>query len=155
MPGYRWHWIARYAWRVPRVGELANATTTRAGLELLARRAILDREVRREWADRVWASWRRGKREPMLRLYRSGDPERLAGGGEHLDRLACPALVVWGAADRYLPVRLAQEYAERLPDATVVELEGGAHWPWLERPDAIETVARFLDGSDPDRPGSL
>ena len=63
--------------------------------------------------------------------------------------------MVWGAEDRYLPVRLAHEYAERLPDATVVELEGGAHWPWLERPDAIETVARFLDGSDPDRQGSL
>jgi len=29
LPGYRWHWIARYAWRVPLVGEFSNLTATK------------------------------------------------------------------------------------------------------------------------------
>ena len=39
LPGYRWHWIARWLWRRPLLGELANMTTTKAGLRLLSRQA--------------------------------------------------------------------------------------------------------------------
>ena len=36
LPGYRWHWVARYLWRVPVVGELANLTSTRPALRATA-----------------------------------------------------------------------------------------------------------------------
>ncbi len=39
LPGYRWHWIARFVWRRRGIGELANLTATRAGLRQLSRQA--------------------------------------------------------------------------------------------------------------------
>lgn len=147
LPGYRWHWLARYVWRVPVVGELANATTTKASLRLLSRQgSARGGAMPREFIDRVWAGWPRGRREPVLRLYRSADPERLASAGARLDALRCPALVLWGADDPYLPVRFGRAYVERLPGARMVALEGAGHWPWLDRPQAVDDVVAFLAG---------
>jgi pimeloyl-ACP methyl ester carboxylesterase len=147
LPGYRWHWIARFLWRVPIAGELANATTTRTGLRLLARTASPRGEVPAELIDIVWRGRRRGSWPAMLELYRSADPERLAAAGAQLDRLGCPALVAWGAQDPYLPPRWGRAYAERLPNAELLELEGAGHWPWLERPDLVTRVTEFLASS--------
>jgi hypothetical protein len=81
----------------------------------------------------------------MLTLYRSADPDRLAAAGERLVELACPALVVWGRHDIYISPRWAQAYAERLPNAGLVEVDGAGHWPWLDRPEVIARVTDFLD----------
>lgn len=146
LPGYRWHWIARFAWRVPVAGEVANATTTRAGLRLLSRQATPRRGgLPAAFIDSVWSCRRPGAWPAMLRLYRSADPDRLAAAGAGLDRLACPALVLWGREDPYIPVRFGRAYAERLPGAELVELEGAGHWPWLDRPEAIDRVVAFLE----------
>jgi pimeloyl-ACP methyl ester carboxylesterase len=56
-----------------------------------------------------------------------------------------PALVVWGTADPYIPARFAREYARVLPNARLLELPDAGHWWWLDRLDAIEQVAEFLD----------
>ena len=119
LPGYRWHWLAKYFWRVPGSGELANATATRAGLRLLSRQANPGGSgMPLEFVDRVWDAWGPGRmRRPMLRLYRSADPGALAAAGYGLERLDCPALVAWGATDIYIPVRYGRAYAERLPNA--------------------------------------
>ena len=97
LPGYRWHWIARFAGGVPVAGEVANATTTRAGLRLLSRQATPRRGgLPAAFIDSVWSCRRPGTWPAMLRLYRSADPDRLAAAGAGLGRLACPALVLWG-----------------------------------------------------------
>ena len=80
----------------------------------------------------------------MLELYRSADPDRLAAAGRDLGTIACPALVVWGLDDLYLPREFGAAYAERLPGAELVELEGAGHWPWIDRPDVIDRVLGFL-----------
>lgn len=49
--------------------------------------------------------------------------------------------------DRYLPGWLGAAYAERLPNAELAEVPGAGHWPWLEQPELIERVIRFL-GND-------
>jgi pimeloyl-ACP methyl ester carboxylesterase len=36
-------------------------------------------------------------------------------------------------------------YAERLPDAELVELDEAGHWPWLDRPDFTPRVIEFLE----------
>lgn len=145
LPGYRWHWVARRAWRVPVLGEIANATTTRTSLRLLSRRGG-GGGLPAALVDRVWATWPRGsRREPILRLYRSADPDRLAAAGERLGELECPALVLWGTGDPYLPLRFGRAYAQRLA-AELVELEGAGHWPWLDRPEAVDRVTSFLSG---------
>ena len=83
----------------------------------------------------------------MLELYRSADPELLAAAGRATGRARCPALVLWGLDDPYLPPRFGAAYAERLPNAELVGLEGAGHWPWLDRPELVERVIGFLDAS--------
>jgi pimeloyl-ACP methyl ester carboxylesterase len=144
LPGYRWHWIARWFWRVPVAGELANATTTKAGLRLLSRTASPVGAVPEELIEMTWRGWHRGTWPAMLDLYRSADPDQLAAAGDRLGDLTCPALVAWGTDDPYLPPRLARAYAERLPNAELIELDRAGHWPWLERPELVDRVARFL-----------
>ena len=58
---------------------------------------------------------------------------------------ACPALVVWGGADAYLPERFAHEYAEALGGPSEVDVvEGAGHWPWIDHHEVVDRVARFL-----------
>lgn len=141
--GYRWHWIARI-WRRRGLGELFNRATTRPALALLLRQARPGwAPMPRPFIEMIWDHWDAEMAAAVLRLYRSADPEALAAAGAHLDRLACPALVVWGADDPYIGVVHGREYAARL-DAELVELEDAGHWPWIDRPELIDRVARFL-----------
>ena len=144
LPGYRWHWVARL-WRRRGVGELVNATASRAGMALLLRQAGAGRgPMPPEFVDMIWRRFDRGTRQAILELYRSAPGNRLAAAGSRLGELRCPALVVWGVHDPYLPVELGRRYAERLPDAELVELPDAGHWPWIERPDLIDRVVAFL-----------
>jgi pimeloyl-ACP methyl ester carboxylesterase len=145
LPGYRWHPIARL-WRRRGVGELLNLTATRPGAALLLRQATPDRRpMPREFVNSMWQYRQRGTGRPTLRLYRSADPELLEAAGSRLGELTCPALVVWGARDPFLPAELGRRYAERLRNGELVELPDAAHWPWLDRPDVIDRVVAFLE----------
>jgi pimeloyl-ACP methyl ester carboxylesterase len=112
---------------------------------------MLSRALRRgsgdpdAWPDQrlesVWEQFDHGTQRAILRLHR-GTPESALEGT--LDELRMPALVLWGDRDPWLDPALAEAYAARLPQATLERLDAG-HWPWLERPETIERVARFLD----------
>lgn len=144
LPGYRWHWIAQL-WRRRPLGELLNATTTRSSLALLMRQARGDRgPMPPEFIDMIWDHWDKGTREATLALYRHADPDRLAHAGQDLPRLSCPALVLWGDRDVYLPIRFAEAYAAALPDARLRIETGAGHWPWIERPSLVEEILDFL-----------
>ncbi|HEY3495553.1 MAG TPA: alpha/beta hydrolase [Polyangiaceae bacterium] len=55
-----------------------------------------------------------------------------------------PTLVVWGSADRVVPVRLGRRLAREIPNAGLELLEAG-HAPQEERPEQLsETLVRFL-----------
>ncbi|MFI2504711.1 alpha/beta fold hydrolase [Streptomyces sp. NPDC018972] len=79
-----------------------------------------------------------------------------------LSGVTVPALVVVGAEDEYTPVSDAESLHALLPDSTLVVVDGAAHLPNLERPDAFDAaLADFLrrldttaDRTDPSgRPG--
>jgi pimeloyl-ACP methyl ester carboxylesterase len=153
LPGYRWHRTAR-VWRTRGLGELSNR---------LWSRRILDyglRESRGDWSrhdpafvDMIWNHFDRDTRAAVLRLYRSADPDRLAAAGERLGAIAAPALVVWGGRDRYLPRRFGPEWAGRLPKSELYEAPEAGHWPWIDEPQVVDRVLRFLEGEeDPGRP---
>jgi pimeloyl-ACP methyl ester carboxylesterase len=145
LPGYRWHWVARWLWRVPGIGELANATTTKSSLRLLSRQARPRRgALPDDFIEMIWRGWGGGSRPEMLVLYRSADPDELASAGAELHLLECPALIAWGAADPYLPPGFARAYAERLPNAELLLLPDAGHWPWLDRADLLDRVVAFL-----------
>jgi len=61
-----------------------------------------------------------------------------------LPRVEAPTLVVWGGRDRYIPARWGPAYAARLPNSELVELPEAGHWPWIDAPEVVEQVIRFL-----------
>jgi pimeloyl-ACP methyl ester carboxylesterase len=62
-------------------------------------------------------------------------------------RIRVPALVLWGTADRLVPVRLAPRLADALPEAELVILPEVGHVPQFEVPDDVNReVGRFLLG---------
>jgi pimeloyl-ACP methyl ester carboxylesterase len=144
LPGYRWHWIAQL-WRRRPLGEFLNATTTKGSMALLMRQAKGDRgRMPREFVEMTWSRWDAGTRAATLALYRHADPDRLAVAGRGLARLECPALVVWGDRDPYLPLRFGQAYADALPGATLEVARGTGHWPWIDDPSLVGRIHDFV-----------
>ena len=93
--------------------------------------------------------------EHVLRMMRGTDPEGAAAAlrgraerpdyVEMLERVAVPALVVVGSEDEFTPVRDAQLMHDRLPDSTLVVIDGAGHMPNLEREAEFnEAFERFL-----------
>jgi pimeloyl-ACP methyl ester carboxylesterase len=61
---------------------------------------------------------------------------------------ALRTLVIWGTTDTFLPVRIAHELAESLPNCTLKLLPGVGHYVMEEAPDEVSAaLRRFLDAS--------
>lgn len=144
LPGYRHHWIAQL-WRRRPLGEILNATSTRASTALLLRLAKGDHgPMPTEFVDMIWDHFDAGTSAALLALYRHADPDRLAVAGRDLDRLDCPALVLWGDRDPYVSPRFGEAYAAVLPNAELEIVHGAGHWPWIDEPGVIDRILRFL-----------
>jgi pimeloyl-ACP methyl ester carboxylesterase len=61
-----------------------------------------------------------------------------------LSRIAVPTLVVVGSDDEFTPVSDARFMHERIPDATLVVVDGAGHLPNLERPAAFNAALADL-----------
>jgi pimeloyl-ACP methyl ester carboxylesterase len=61
---------------------------------------------------------------------------------DRLDEITCPAVLICGADDRPVYVAGGRYLAERLATARLVEIEGAAHEPHLDRPDEVIAVLR-------------
>lgn len=82
----------------------------------------------------------------------------LAGrdGSERLGEITQPTLILWGANDALIPVSAATTFAERIPGAELVVLDGVGHIPMEEAPDATaNAILRFLEGQAPEAVDSL
>jgi pimeloyl-ACP methyl ester carboxylesterase len=145
VPGYRWHRIARI-WRTPGLGELFMATASKPASRLLSRESnATPGPLPDEFVDRVWASFDRGTRRAILRLYRASPPDVLAAAGSRLGELDCPTLILWPTEDPYVGPEFGQRYAEAIGENARLEMvERCGHWMWLDRPDVVETAAEFL-----------
>jgi 3-oxoadipate enol-lactonase len=67
-----------------------------------------------------------------------------------LGQVAVPALVVVGADDEFTPVTDARFMHDRLPDSTLVVVDGAGHMPNLERETNFNRVLQaFLDDLQP------
>lgn len=54
-----------------------------------------------------------------------------------LPDIAVPALIVWGAADRIVPIEHGHAYADAIPRGELTVIEHAGHLPQLESPDAF------------------
>lgn len=145
LPGYRWHRVARL-WRTPLLGEMTMGFTTRWGMRRAMREAVPERPAAADaLTDAAWRHFDHGTQRAILKLYRSAPPDELARRGAALRSLTGRALVLWGERDPYIAPSFARAYAEALGGPARVEaLPDAGHWPWLDRPEAIDLVADFL-----------
>lgn len=144
LAGYRWHWVAQI-WRRRGLGELANATATKASMELVMRQLSGNRRAMPpQFIEMIWRHLDHGTDQATLALYRHADPDRLAVAGRDLGRLSCPSLVLWGANDPFLRPRFAEAYADALPDSTLRLVPAAGHWPWIDDVRVVDDVLDFL-----------
>lgn len=137
LSGHRFHRVGRL-WRTPVAGELAMGFTNRWFLRRLGGLSAAH-------AEQVWRHFDHGTQRAILKLYRSAR-ENLAA----LDVVRAPALVVWGERDPYLDPAWAGRVASALGgEARVETVPGAGHWPWLDRPEILQTVADHLELSAP------
>lgn len=61
-----------------------------------------------------------------------------------------PTLVAWGDRDRTIPVEHGRAAAAAIPNCRFELIEGAAHFPHLERPEALaDTLASFIAATEP------
>jgi pimeloyl-ACP methyl ester carboxylesterase len=61
-----------------------------------------------------------------------------------LHRLTMPTLIVWGDADRIVPIEQAAVWADLVPGAEVKTLSGVGHLVFEESSEAVDAVAAFV-----------
>lgn len=135
---YRWHFWARM-WRRRMAGEATMGATTGWAVRRVT-------GMPKSWSREVMPFFDHGTQRAILRLYRSADPGVLGAAGEGLGVLGAPALVVWGERDPFIPVSFAERLASTLPRAEREVVSGAGHWPWLDQPEEIGRILRFLAG---------
>ena len=134
--GYRWHLVAKLH-RIPLLGRLA-AVTGRAAMRPVLR--LYEPGLRREVLDRWHRTYDWGTRRALLRFYRA---TATSGGGRTARDLAVldrPALIIWGAGNRFVPVAQAEVQRQSFPSAEVVVLQNSRHYSHLDSPGRIEEL---------------
>ncbi|MGH2585036.1 MAG: alpha/beta fold hydrolase [Dehalococcoidia bacterium] len=61
---------------------------------------------------------------------------------KRMHRIAAPTLILRGKQDGLIAPVYAQEFADRIPNARVELIDGAAHMPQMEQPDAVLRVVR-------------
>lgn len=142
--GYRWHAVARL-YRTPVLGRLAERASRVGMRQVMAFYGRQPRQLPPGTVDQWVKDYDRGARRALRRFYRStpsGAFEILVPALRELDR---PALVVWGAHDRFVPVVQAERQRLSFPSAEVVVLPDSGHYPHLDDPDGVAAaVVPFL-----------
>jgi pimeloyl-ACP methyl ester carboxylesterase len=145
-PGYSPHGFAKAA-RTPVIGEFVmGALSVHRFSRRMFRKSNVN-ELPPSFFESVIPQFDQGTQRAILKLYRSVKAGDLERAGEKLSELDCPALVVWGSQDPYVPPTFASTYANALGGKAEVALfDQAGHWPWLDQPEVIDEVAAFLTG---------
>ncbi|MDE2400665.1 MAG: alpha/beta hydrolase [Burkholderiales bacterium] len=145
LKNYRWHYMARI-WRTPILGELQQLLTTRWGFHKAIRHGC-PRGLPDDFVNRMYDDLDQNTKRAILKLYRAtGDlAERSAAMATAFKPISRPTLVVWGAADPYLPVHYAEQQRDTFVQAQVAVLPDSGHFPFADNPEAVaDLVVPFL-----------
>jgi haloalkane dehalogenase len=129
----RWHDLANVM-RTPEEGEKLVRGYTREGFAAAMQavcRGISEVAITEYW--KAFADDTR--RLAQLELYRSGDFEKLVPYDGRLAALDLPALIVWGADDRFAGVAMAQRFNDELASSELTVIDGAGHFVWDESPE--------------------
>jgi haloalkane dehalogenase len=142
-PDRKWHEVANVM-RTPEEGELLIRSFTREGLGQALK--AVSSGLTDEALDEYWKGFADDTRRiGHLELYRSGDFEKLKAYDGCLRGFGVPALIVWGAQDRFAEVGLAHRFQAELPGSELLILEDAGHFVWEDAPEeATRTLVEFL-----------
>ncbi|MDW7656995.1 MAG: alpha/beta hydrolase [Bacillota bacterium] len=80
--------------------------------------------------------------ETLIKLTQDNDSGQLAG---RLGEIRQPALLIWGAEDRTIPLAQGEALDEHLPDSQLVVIDQCGHLTFLEKPQqTLEAILAFL-----------
>ncbi len=138
---------------LPVVRELLR-TPSRWGTALLFRTLLTSDRSRLPPAHQAaiieytWRATQRGAGRQLaeaLAMFANLRGQREVLSSADLARIRCPVLIVWGAADRFLPARHAARAARAIPTARSVLLGGIGHSPNWEAPaEVLREIDAFL-----------
>ena len=137
----RWHDLANVM-RTPEQGEQLIRAYTREGFEVALR------TVSSGMSDEALGEYWKGfaddtRRLEHLELYRSGDFDKLEPYAGRVAALDVPALVLWGAEDRFAGVAMAHRFHEELPGSELIVVDGAGHFVWDDQPE--RTASALVD----------
>jgi pimeloyl-ACP methyl ester carboxylesterase len=139
---YQWH-IAARMYRVPLLGELLLATTTRSLLRNTLKKvspALPDHYIESAY-DKGFGS--PSVRKTILRMYRSRASQDFVGWEDKMRQLLehKPAIVLWGDQDPFI----SPPYGDRFGQAEVHHFQEYSHWLPLEAPQPyVEALLPWL-----------
>ena len=138
---YRWHAVAQFS-RLP----VAGAASVLLG-GVFMRPAL--RLYEPPLPPHVLARWRReydwSSRRAIRAFYRSGPVRTTSLVVDTLRELDRPALVIWGAGNRFVPPKHAEDQRSSFPRADVHILPGEGHYAHVRAPEAVaERLLPFL-----------
>ncbi len=142
-PDHEWIEIAK-TMQTPIQGEALVDSLSREGFATLLEEASSAFDERA--LDEYWKAFSTvGNRRGMLELYRSFDLDELKPYQSKLAALGVPTLILWGKQDEYIPADYASRFAEEIPDAKLVFLEGVRHFLFEDEPErCAREVIDFL-----------
>ncbi|NHI03130.1 hypothetical protein DYY67_0251 [Candidatus Nitrosotalea sp. TS] len=59
---------------------------------------------------------------------------------EKLKLIKIPALLIWGDADKMIPIEYSKEFASSIPDCNFVVMNGCGHTPYEEKPNEFSKI---------------
>lgn len=144
---------------LPLLGELMVGPTVKAGLRRGMKRAFYNPDLVTEgMVDKDYQVLKMpGAKRAILSIIRHGvslkglNPETVMLDKLHL--IKSPTLLVYGAQDKVIPVKYAQNACDLIPNARLKVIEKCGHCPYIEKASEFnEVVIEFLGTNEP---GSL
>ena len=103
----------------------------------------MDEDVMRSFVDPLHRD--PGVRRDGMRFAGAADTRDTMAAAAKLPDLEIPALLVWGADDKFFTLADARRLADLIPDSRLVPIEGGRTFVSLDRPSRVaEEIAKFV-----------
>ncbi|NBC88177.1 MAG: alpha/beta fold hydrolase [Alphaproteobacteria bacterium] len=134
--------------QMPGINRIVTQVTPRSLIESSLEQSVSVKSVvTDEMIDRYWELLRYpGNRLATLERF-SGEYDPLTEA--QITRIDAPALIIWGAKDRLIPLAAGRWLEEAMPSATLVAYEGVGHLPQKEvARRSLAAVREWLDARD-------